>query len=176
MRVGGPGGGSGRFAVKRRRAPATAFLIFFAFAAGVSRADHFTEELDETRTEAWAMRWFAGVATPTSFGAPEAVDAWSWSIGLEGGLIPSLSEEERRVGFNGTKVEDLNRSPVFGRPVVRLGLPGSFSLTAGWVPPVDIDGVEADILSLAIARPFWVGGRGRLGGSSRGWTMRRAPR
>jgi len=147
-----------------RRAPALALFVAAALSAASARGQGFVEELDETRTEAWAMRWFAAVATPTSFGAPEEAAAWSWDFGLEGGLIPSLSESDRRVGFNGTKVEDVNRSPVFGRPVVRLNLPAAFSLTAGWVPPIELDGVKANLVSLAIARPFWTGDRGRLGG------------
>ena len=122
----------------------------------------FTEELDATRTEAWAMRWFAAVATPTMFGAATSAEPWSFELALEGGSIPSLSEEDRRVGFNGTKVEDLNRAPLFGRPVVRLGLPADFTLSAGWVPPIDFDGVEPNIFSLALARPLWTGARGRL--------------
>jgi hypothetical protein len=124
---------------------------------------HFTEELDSTRTEAWAMRWLAAVATPTMFGVAAGTEPWSFEVALEGGSIPSLSEEDRRVGFNGTKVEDLNRAPLFGRPVVRLGLPGDLTVAAGWVPPIDFDGVEPNLLSLALARPLWVGQRGRLG-------------
>lgn len=123
----------------------------------------YTEELEATRTEAWAMRWFAAVATPTMFGVAAESEPWSFDLAFEGGLIPSLSEEDRRVGFNGTKVEDINRSPLFGRPVVRLGLPGQFTLAAGWVPPIDFDGVEPNLLSLALARPIWAGERGRLG-------------
>ncbi|MDQ1346637.1 MAG: hypothetical protein QG573_6 [Acidobacteriota bacterium] len=123
----------------------------------------FTEELEATRTEAWAMRWFAAVATPTMFGVAGETEPWSFELALEGGSIPSLSEDERRVGFNGTKVEDLNRAPLFGRPVVRLGLPADFTLSAGWVPPIDFDGVTPNLLSLALARPLWTGERGRLG-------------
>ncbi len=121
-----------------------------------------TEELDATRTEAWAMRWFAAVATPTMFGAMTAAEPWSFELALEGGSIPSLSEEDRRVGFNGTKVEDLNRAPLFGRPVARLGLPGELTLSVGWVPPIDFDGVTPNIFSIALARPLWSGARGRL--------------
>jgi hypothetical protein len=133
-------------------------------AAPFPAAAQFAEDLEETRPEAWAMRWFAGIATPTSFGVQESRDAGSWEIGLEAGLVPSLSEDERRVGFSGTKVEDLNRAPVFARPVLRVQLPAAFSLSAGWVPPVDLDGVEANILSVGVARPFWVGTRSRVGG------------
>ena len=123
----------------------------------------FTEELEATRTEAWAMRWFAAVATPTIFGVAGPTEPGSFELALEGGSIPSLSTAERRVGFSGTKVEDLNRAPLFGRPVARLGLPADFTLSAGWVPPIDFDGVTPNLLSLALARPLWTGERGRLG-------------
>ncbi len=138
------------------------FLLIFA-GSPVVALPGFTEELDATRTEAWAMRWFAALATPTMFGVAGETEPWRFDLALEGGSIPSLSEEERRVGFNGTKVEDLNRAPLFGRPVVRLGLPADFSLSAGWVPPIDFDGVTPNLLSLALARPLWTGERGRLG-------------
>lgn len=122
------------------------------------------EELDDQRPEAWAMRWFAGVAMPTGFGAGEALTAGAVEIGFEAGWVPSLSEEERRVGFNGTKVEDLDRTPVFGRPVVRVGLGGGFSASAGWVPPIEMDGATANLLSLAVDRPLLETPRFRLGG------------
>jgi hypothetical protein len=139
-------------------------LLFLLSTASPTRAQlNFTEELDSTRTEAWAMRWFAAVATPTMFGVVGEAEPWSFDLAFEGGSIPSLSEDERRVGFGGTKVEDLNRAPLFGRPLVRLGLPGDFTVSAGWVPPIDFDGVTPNLLSLAVARPLWIGERGRLG-------------
>jgi hypothetical protein len=139
-------------------------LLFLLSATSAARAQlKFTEDLDSTRTEAWAMRWFAAVATPTMFGVVTETEPWSFDLAFEGGSIPSLSEDERRVGFGGTKVEDLNRAPLFGRPVVRLGLPGDFTVSAGWVPPIDFDGVTPNLLSLAVARPLWTGERGRLG-------------
>ncbi len=141
---------------------AAGLLLLLPAAAPTLARPGFTEELDATRTEAWAMRWFAAVATPTMFGATTTVEPWSLELALEGGSIPSLSEEDRRVGFNGTKVEDLNRAPLFGRPVARLGLPGELTLSAGWVPPIDFDGVTPNILSFALARPLWSGARGRL--------------
>ncbi len=142
---------------------ATGFGLLILAAGPTLALPGVSEDLDATRTEAWAMRWFAALATPTAFGVAEPAPAWSFELALEGGSIPTLSESERRVGFNGTKVEEINRSPLFGRPVVRLGLPGDFSLAAGWVPPIDFDGVEPNLLSLALARPLWAGERGRLG-------------
>ena len=147
---------------RRARRLATAGAAALLVAA-VPAAAQFTEELDETRPEAWAMRWFNAVATPTAFGVADTVAPGSFEIALEAGSIPSLSEEERRVGFAGTKVEDLNRSNLFGRPVLRIGLPAQLTLSAGWVPPLDFDGVEANLVSLALGRPLWKGDRARLG-------------
>lgn len=141
---------------------AAGLFLLISATAPATALPGFTEELDATRTEAWAMRWFAAVATPTMFGAAASAEPWSFELALEGGSIPSLSEDERRVGFNGTKVEDLNRAPLFGRPVARLGLPGELTLSAGWVPPIDFDGVEPNLLSFALARTLWTGERGRL--------------
>ena len=89
---------------------AAGLLVLVGAGAPASALPGFTEELDATRTEAWAMRWFAAVATPTMFGVAGETEPWSFALALEGGSIPSLSEEERRVGFSGTKVEDLNLS------------------------------------------------------------------
>lgn len=141
----------------------SAALLLLSLAGAAPLAAQYTEELDDTRTEAWAMRWFNAVATPTAFGVAASVEPWSFEVALEGGLIPSLSEDQRRVGFNASKVEEINRSPFFGRPIVRLGLPGELTLSAGWVPPVNFDGVEPNLVSLALARPLWQGERARVG-------------
>lgn len=122
------------------------------------------EDLDFDRPEAWAMKWFASAAIPTGLGAPRDREPWEVELGLEGGWLPSLSEDERRVGFDGQKVEDLNRSDVFGRVRATVGLPGRLSLEAGWVPPVEVDGLEPNLLSVALARPLAAGRSWRLGG------------
>ena len=76
--------------------------------------------------------------------------------------MPSLSEEQRRVGFVGNKPEDLNRASVFGRPRVAVGLPGELTATLSWAPPVDVAGIEPNVLSLSVTRPLWRGGRGHV--------------
>ncbi|HEV8240730.1 MAG TPA: hypothetical protein VGS57_15295 [Thermoanaerobaculia bacterium] len=122
--------------------------------------DH--EDLDFDRPEAWAMAWFAAVAFPTALGT-EPLPPGAVELSLEGGYVPSLSEEQRTVGFLGEKPEDLNRTSVFGRPRVTIGLPANLTATASWAPPVDIGGVEPDVVSLALAGQFWQGERGRVG-------------
>lgn len=132
-------------------------LITLVMAPGTVRAQtviNFVDDLDFDRPEAWAMKYFTSLALLTGLGAPRTLEPGSIEIGFEGGYIPSLSDDEQRVGFNGTKLEDLNRSSVFGRGRVTFGLPQSFSLTLGWAPPVDVGGIEPNLFSVAIGRPL----------------------
>jgi hypothetical protein len=78
--------------------------------------------------------------------------------------VPHLSTHQRTVGFGGLKPEDLNRLPVLVRPRITIGLPHRFSIEAGWVPPVEIDGIEPNIFSLALEHVFYVGGSWSLAG------------
>jgi len=121
------------------------------------------EELDFDRTESWALQYFASVQRLTGMGVPRSLPPGSVELGLELGWVPSLSEEERRVGFNGTKIEDLNRTSIFGRPRLLIGLPKDFSLTLSWVPPIEAFGVEPHLVAAGVARPIWVTDRWRLG-------------
>lgn len=127
-----------------------------------------TDDIDFDRPESWAMKYFASATLPGTFGAPEAPQAGEIDVALEYGQLPSLSREERRVGFEGIKVEDLNKAPFFVRPSVRVGLGRKLSLVAGYVPPIEANGVEANLLTLALARPVLEGERWRLGLTLRG--------
>lgn len=118
------------------------------------------EEMDFDRPESWAMAYFASVGMMTGMGLPEPRRPGSVELAFEGGLVPSLGEEKRRVGFVGDKVEDLNRSNLFGRLRVTVGLPQRFSLTVGVTPPVEFDGVTPKLVDLALSRlvlerPSW---------------------
>jgi hypothetical protein len=110
------------------------------------------------------MKYFASVSQLSPFGSPDDHRPGSWTIGLEVGWIPSLSEAERTVGFGGVKTEDLNRSSIFVRPRLLIGLPHGISLELGYVPPVDLDGVEPNLAGLAVRRSFWQGASARVGG------------
>ena len=69
-----------------------------------------------------------------------------------------------RVGFGGLKEEDLNKTPLFVRPRLTVGLPADFSLTVAYVPPVRAFGVKSNLLAVALDRPLWRGERWTLGG------------
>lgn len=122
-----------------------------------------SQDLDFDRPEAWAMKYFASVSLLTGLGAPRALEPGSVYLQLEGGWVPSLSESERTVGFNGTKVEDLNRTSVFLRPRAVIGLPHKYSLTLSWVPPIEVKGVKPNLLAIALGRPVHEARSWRLG-------------
>jgi hypothetical protein len=111
------------------------------------------ENLDPDRPEAWAMNYVASSTLMTAAGETPALGTWNWMVALDLGGIPRLSKAQRRVGFNGTKLEDLNKSPVFGRLRVGLGLPAGWVGEIGYSPPVSIDGARpSDLVAVAIGR------------------------
>lgn len=141
----------------RRRLLLAAALFCLAAGAPPAAAQSvidFREDLDFDRPEAWAMKYFSSATQLTGLGVPERLPAGAVELGLEGGWVPSLSAEERRVGFYGTKVEDLNKTPVFGRARVIVGLPAAFSLTLGYVPPIEVGGTKPNLVALALGRPL----------------------
>lgn len=147
-----------------------ALLVSAASAGGQEFVLDGREELAAERTEAWAMRWFAAALAPTGLGAPSGPRAGSVELGLELGSIPHLSDAERTVGFNGTKREDLNRSPAYARIRAGVGLGAGFGLELGWAPPVEIDGARANLVSLRLDRALVERDRFRLGAALLGST------
>jgi len=141
-----------------------AAVLLVASAAPAQIVLDLRQELDFDRPESWAMKYFGSVSLPAGLGVPEAAEPGSVELGFEAGWVPSLSAEERTVGFSGSKTEDLNRTSVFGRPWVAVGLPAKLTLTLGLVPPIEVEGVEPFFVSLALARPLLVKERWRLGG------------
>src|SRR5215470_3691076 len=79
--------------------------------------------------EGWGLKYFAsttllnGLQPPAE---PEEYHVGSVNVGLELGWLPTLDAGQRQIGFKGTTPEDLNKSQVLIRPVVRVGLPDKF--------------------------------------------------
>ena len=109
------------------------------------------------RPEAWALKRFAsasllsGALPPES---PEGHRVGSITIGLEVDWIPELSSGQQRVGYNGMAPEDLNKTPVFARPVVRIGLPDKFSAIVAVPPPFEVFGVTPHLIAFGLERPL----------------------
>lgn len=109
----------------------------------------------------------AHVTVPTLFqGVAPPIALQPGQIILAGELasIPHVSRADSLVGFNGTKFEDLNKSPVFGRGRLMIGLPWQLGLELAYTPPLEVGGAQPDgIYGLAIERPLLVRGRWRFG-------------
>ena len=121
------------------------------------------EEVDFSRPEAWAMKYFGSVNLLTGFGAPRAARPGTIDLGLEIDWVPALNDAQRTVGFVGTKMEDLNKTPVFIRPWFTLGLPSKFSLTLTYLPPIEAFGVKPHLFGAAIGRPVHEATSWRIG-------------
>lgn len=141
------------------RAAALALVLFaLPRGAGAARTIGDRQELDFDRPEAWALKYFGAVAQPTWLGGPLPVRAGSLRLGLEAEWIPRLDERQRRVGFGGTVVEDLNKVPLAGRLRATVGLPLGFAVTATYLPPIPVNGLTSHSGSLALARHILAAG------------------
>src|SRR5512134_658776 len=100
---------------RRARLVLSAVLTVASVTAGTARAhgdgDHGqAEQLSFNRPEAWALKYFASATLMSGLETPRTRDPWSVSFGAEIGWLPSVSDSQRFVGFNGTKQEDLNKA------------------------------------------------------------------
>jgi hypothetical protein len=105
----------------------------------IVRQDEF---LHADRPEAWAMNRVAAASLLTAFGELPRLEPGQWMVAAEAGNVPRLSASQRRVGFDGDKVEDLNKSPAFARLRLQVGLPAGWVGEFGYTPPVAINGAR----------------------------------
>jgi hypothetical protein len=137
-----------------------ATLLLCSLAARAQVVVRNDENLASDRPEAWAIRYFAASTLMTAFGEAPALPAGRWNVAFDLGHIPRLNEAQQRVGFNGIKQEDLNKSPVFGRVRLMLGLPENFVAELGYTPPLSINGMQPrDLVAIAIGRRVFRRGR-----------------
>ena len=88
-----------------------------------------TENLNPARPEGWVMNYYTSATLLAGFGPPRSRPLGSIEVGIEFDWLPSLSAEERLVGFNGTTELNTNKCPVFFRPRLTVGLPWRLALT-----------------------------------------------
>lgn len=121
--------------------------------AAAQPVDRSVEHLDSNRPEAWAMHYFTTSTLMTGFGRTPALRSGQWTMAAELAHVPRLSREQRQVGLGGSKVEDLNKSPVFGRLHGWVGLPGGWVGELGFTPPLEINGTRPRaLIAAAIGR------------------------
>lgn len=124
------------------------------------------ETVDFDSPEGWAMAFMTAASLNLGQLPPRKTTPGELSFAAELGLIPRLNEDQQRVGFGGFKAEDLNKSPVFGRARLSLGLLLDITAELSWTPPVELEGAKPEGLwGLAVSRPL-------LGGDNWGLGMR----
>ena len=131
-------------------------LFVLCLAALQARAQEVVRQdelLHSDRPEAWAMNRVAAASLLTAFGETPRLEPGQWALAAEAGSVPRLSENQRRVGFDGDKIEDLNKSPAFARLRAQLSLPAGWIVEFGYTPPVAINGARPHaLLAAAIGR------------------------
>jgi hypothetical protein len=121
------------------------------------------EALDFDRPESWGMKHYASLTLLTGMGVPRKRAAGALELGFEGAYVPQLSDAERRIGFNGTKLEDVNKTSFFGRVRGSVGLGKDVVLELAWTPPVEKGGATPNLFALALGRPIDLSRSWRLG-------------
>src|SRR5215472_10929520 len=108
------------------------------------------------RPEAWGLKYFASTTLLSGLEPPmpEEHQVGSVTVGFEVGWLPTLDTGQERIGFNGTAVQDLNKAPIFARPVVRVGLPAKFSFIAAAPPPFEVFGLTPHLIAFGLEHPI----------------------
>lgn len=136
----------------RRALCAVVAVGFACLPVGAQAVFDPEQELAFERPEAWAHAFYSTVALPSGLGGPSELAPGSWELGFEAGQVPHLDTAQRTVGFNGTKTEDLNRTDAIGRVRATVGLEAGVAVTFAATPPVTVEGVRADLWSVAVSR------------------------
>lgn len=139
--------------------PALSTLMgLLALVPGSARAQILiegSERLADDRPEAWAANRATAASMMSAFGDATPAPG-EFRVAVELAEIPWLDADDRRVGFNGNKEEDLNKSPVFGRLRLLVGLPRDVAAELAWTPPLHHRGAEAKDLWAAAVSKRWI--------------------
>ena len=114
--------------------------------------------------EGWAMAYM-NVATLNLGLTPANARAFGQGrIAAELSSIPSLTDEQQKVGFGGFKLEDLNQSPIFGRVRASIGIGWDITAEIAHTPSVAINGARANgVWGLALSKPLLTTQRWAIG-------------
>ncbi len=118
---------------------------------------HGNYHLSFNRPEAWGLKYFASTTLLSGLQPPPPAEGYrvgSVTVAFETGWLPTLDAGQRRIGFNGTAPEDLNKSQVLVRPVVRVGLPDKFTAVVAAPPPFRVFGMTPHLIEFGLERPL----------------------
>ncbi len=138
-------------------------VLFFLFANQFPTFAAKPQEVEFRSPEAWAMKYFASALIFSGIQLPRAFPAGYFSFGGEVTGIPNLSTRQQRVGFSGSKHEDLNKAPLLLRPRVQIGLPLEILFSVSYIPPVEVFDLKPHFLGAALEYPLDLPGAWNLG-------------
>jgi hypothetical protein len=143
------------------------FLYLLGMNAAAQTVFTPVQHLNFDRPESWALKYFTSATIMSGLQPPEPDferrGFGAITFGLEAGYLPTLSPEQARVGFGGRKEEDINKSPLFARPSIRIGLPWRLTLVAAGPPPFQLFGVTPRLFAFGVERPILERKQWRLG-------------
>jgi hypothetical protein len=111
------------------------------------------EQMAFNRPESWALKYYASASLLTGLGPPPSLGV---HLGLEADWLPAVSVAESQVGFTGQKEEELNKSFLFGRARLNIGLPVGFSIGLAYLPPIPVNGAQANLFSFSLGKSFTI--------------------
>ena len=93
--------------------------------------------------------------------APEPPAPWRVELGMELATVPEVDSADAvpTTCRPGKGAENVNLLGVLPRPRARIGLPWGLAFEGSWIPPVRVNGVKANVVGLALARPVEILGR-----------------
>jgi len=107
--------------------------------------------------EGWGLKYFTAATLLSGLQPPdngEEHHPWSINVAFESSWLPSLNAGQEKIGFGGKAPEDLNQTPVFLRPVVRIGMPWKLTAVVAAPPPFEVFGVTPRLLAFGLERPI----------------------
>jgi len=136
----------------RRSLPWAALLL----AAPAAAQTGVTCRPGDDSNEARALGTMAVAVTFSPAGAPEVPAPWRVELGMELATVPEVDSADAVATTcrPGKDAENVNLLGVLPRPRVRIGLPWNLAFEGSWIPPVRVNEVKANLLGLALARPF----------------------
>jgi hypothetical protein len=115
------------------------------------------EQISFDRPEAWALKRFDAALLPSTMfpvAPDESRHAGTISVGVEADWLPMLSAAQETVGFDGTKLEDLNKAPALIRPLIGVQMPWKLRAFATAPPPISTFGIKPRLFAFGVERPL----------------------
>ena len=126
----------------------SAVAAALAFGAGVAGAQC---KVSSNSNEGKLLAFYSVPIVFSAATTPEVLAPGAIRLGFEGEYIPKPSAEIQKSGKCFTdKTEHTSLSPVFGRPRLTIGLPGSMALEASYLPPIKIADAKPNLASAAL--------------------------